>query len=303
MAAGEELLMRWEDLRRSTNVEDRRGDSNGGLGLPSMGGGGLGLGTIVILGLIGWALGIDPRLLIGGAEVLTRSGPQIHERAQPQHAPDTPTDQMGQFVAAVVGANEDVWSEILPQQKGIRYVKPTLVMFNGATRSACGPAQSAMGPFYCPLDQKIYLDTSFFQDMKRRLGGGGDFAYAYVISHEMGHHIQNVMGILPQVQQAQRRAASQGQANALSVRVELMADCLAGVWAANADRRFRILQPGDIEKAVRTAQAIGDDRLQKSGRGYVVPDSFTHGSSAQRQQWLNTGLKSGQVDSCNTFGR
>jgi hypothetical protein len=139
--------------------------------------------------------------------------------------------------------------------------------------------------------------------MKRRLGGGGDFAYAYVISHEMGHHIQNVMGILPKVQQAQRRAASQGQANALSVRVELMADCLAGVWAANADRRFRILQPGDIEKAVRTAQAIGDDRLQKSGQGYVVPDSFTHGSSAQRQQWLNTGLKSGQVDSCNTFGR
>jgi predicted metalloprotease len=303
MAAGEEILMRWEDLRRSTNVEDRRGDSNGGLGIPSMGGGGLGLGTIVILGLLGWALGIDPRLLIGGAEILSRSGSQMHERAQPQHTPDTPADQMGQFVAAVVGANEDVWSEILPQQKGIRYVKPTLVMFNGVTRSACGPAQSAMGPFYCPLDQKVYLDTSFFQDMKRKLGGGGDFAYAYVIAHEMGHHVQNVLGILPKVQQAQRSAASQGQANALSVRVELMADCLAGVWAANADRRFRILQPGDIEKAVRTAQAIGDDRLQKSSQGYVVPDSFTHGSSAQRQQWLNTGLKSGQIDSCNTFGR
>jgi len=160
-----------------------------------------------------------------------------------------------------------------------------------------------MGPFYCPNDQKVYLDTAFFQDMKQRLGGGGDFAYAYVIAHEIGHHIQNLLGILPKVQAAQARASSKGQANALSVRVELMADCLAGVWAANADRKYRILQPGDIEKAVATAQAIGDDRLQKSAQGYAVPDSFTHGTSAQRQQWLNRGLKSGEVDSCNTFAQ
>ena len=160
-----------------------------------------------------------------------------------------------------------------------------------------------MGPFYCPLDQKVYLDTAFFRDMKQRLGGGGDFAYAYVISHEIGHHVQNLLGILPKVQAAQQRAMSKGQANAISVRVELMADCLAGVWAANAHRKFQILQPGDLEKAIATAQAIGDDRLQKSAQGYVVPDSFTHGSSAQRQQWFSTGLRTGEIDSCNTFAR
>lgn len=295
--------MKWEDLRRSANIEDRRDDTGSG-GIRTFGGGGLGLGTIIVLGLLGWALGIDPRLLIGGAEMLSGSRQGQHAReTAPQPAPGTPADQMGQFVAAVVGANEDVWSEILPKQKGVRYVKPTLVLFKGATRSGCGHAQAAMGPFYCPLDQKVYLDTSFFEDMRRRLGGGGDFAYAYVIAHEMGHHVQNLLGILPRVQQAQQRAVSPGQANALSVRVELMADCLAGVWAANAERRFQILQPGDIEEAVRTAQAIGDDRLQKSSQGYVVPDSFTHGTSAQRQQWLNTGLKSGQIDACDTFGR
>lgn len=300
--------MKWEDFGRSENVEDRRGDTQDrGIGIPSFGGtGNLGLGTIIVLGLIGWALGIDPRLLIGGAEMLSgsRESTQIGQSAQRQpRTTGAPTDQTGQFVAAVVGANEDVWTEILPKQKGIRYVKPTLVLFSGATRSGCGHAQAAMGPFYCPLDQKVYLDTSFFQDMKKRLGGGGDFAYAYVIAHEIGHHVENLLGILPKVQQAQQRAASRGQANALSVRVELMADCLAGVWAANAERKYRFLEPGDIEEAVRTAQAIGDDRLQKSSQGYVVPDSFTHGSAAQRQQWLNTGLKSGQVDSCNTFGR
>ncbi len=160
-----------------------------------------------------------------------------------------------------------------------------------------------MGPFYCPNDQKVYLDTSFFSDMKQRLGGGGDFAYAYVIAHEIGHNIQNLLGILPKVQAAQQRATSQSQANALSVRTELMADCLAGVWAANAQKKYQILEPGDVEKAISTAQAIGDDRLQKASQGYAVPDSFTHGSSAQRQQWLNTGLKSGEIDSCNTFAR
>ncbi len=185
-------------------------------------------------------------------------------------------------------------------------IKPKLVLYSGSTASACGGAQAAMGPFYCPMDQKVYLDTAFFQDMKRRLGGGGDFAYAYVIAHEIGHHVQNLLGILPKVQAAQQRAASMGKrAPPIICRcvLELMADCLAGVWAANAERKYQFLQPGDIEKAVATAQAIGDDRLQKASQGYAVPDSFTHGSSAQRVQWLNAGLKSGEIDTCNTFAR
>jgi predicted metalloprotease len=210
---------------------------------------------------------------------------------------------MGQFVAAVLAENEDVWNEVLPAQKGVRYEKPKLVLYSGSTRSGCGGANASMGPFYCPNDQKVYLDTAFFSDMKKRLGGGGDFAYAYVISHEIGHHIQNLLGLLPQVQAAQARADSKSQANAISVRVELMADCLAGVWAANAQKKHQVLEPGDIEKAIATAQAIGDDRLQGETRGYVVPDSFTHGSAAQRVQWLKTGMQTGQVDACNTFAR
>ena len=305
--------MRWEDARRSDNIEDRRGDDYadaGGGGGPMMGGAGhLGLGTMVVLGVIAYALGIDPRILIGGAEMLNnfRGGGQTVEQQAPRQQSTrqtgAPSDQIGQFVAAVVGMNEDVWSDILPKQKNIKFTPATLVMFSGATRSACGAAQSAMGPFYCPIDQKIYLDTSFFRDMKQKFGGGGDFAYAYVISHEMGHHIENLLGILPKVQRAQQQAGSRAEANGLSVRVELMADCLAGVWAASANSKWRNIDPDDIQKAVATAQAIGDDRLQKSSRGYVVPDSFTHGSSAQRVQWLQRGMQSGQVDSCNTFSR
>jgi predicted metalloprotease len=292
--------MRWEDFGRSENIEDRRGDGSGG-GLLG-GGGGLGVGTMVVLGLLGWALGIDPRILIGGAELLSGSR-QRPQTVETQSRNGVPTDQVGQFVSAVVAANETVWTEILPRQANVRYVPPTLVLFSGATRSACGHAQSAMGPFYCPLDRKVYLDTSFFQDMQRRLGGGGDFAYAYVIAHEIGHHVENLLGILPKVQAAQQRASGRGQANALSVRVELMADCLAGVWAANAEQKYRFLEKGDIEQAIQTAQAIGDDRLQKTSQGYVVPDSFTHGSSMQRMQWLNKGLKSGEVQACDTFTR
>jgi predicted metalloprotease len=286
--------MRWQDFGRSDNVEDRRG--GGGMA----GKGGLGVGTMVVLGLLGWALGIDPRLLIGGAEQLNsmRQGAQTGATQT-----GTPSDDMGQFVAAVLAANETVWAEVLPREKGIPYVKPKLVLYSGRTASGCGGAQSAMGPFYCPRDQKVYLDTAFFQDMKRRLGGGGDFAYTYVIAHEIGHHVQNLLGILPKVQQAQLAAASKGEANNLSVRVELMADCLAGVWAANAERKYQFLEAGDLETAVATAQAIGDDRLQQSAQGYAVPDSFTHGTAAQRVQWLNAGLKSGEVDSCNTFAR
>jgi hypothetical protein len=299
--------MRWEDFRQSANVEDRRGDGEdvGVAGMPFGGGGGLGIGAVIILGIIGYMLGIDPRILIGGAEMagVGRSQHQYEQRqqAQPRQQSTPPTDQTGRFVSAVLAQNEDVWSDILPAQKQIRFKPAPLVLFSGATRSGCGAAQSAMGPFYCPTDGKIYLDTSFFNDMKAKLGGGGDFAYAYVIAHEMGHHIENLLGVLPRVQRAQQQASSQAQANSLSVGVELMADCLAGVWAANADRKWQIIEQGDVEKAIATATAIGDDRLQKASRGYAVPDSFTHGSSAQRVNWFQKGLKSGQVDACNTF--
>jgi predicted metalloprotease len=297
--------MKWEDLQTSQNVEDRRGEEGGGMfGGPSVGAGGIGLGTMVVLGIIGWALGINPALLIGGAEMLgkMRGSGQVVRQDRP-HETAQPTDQMGQFVAKVLGSNEEVWSVVLPEQEGIQFKEPRLVLFDGVTDSRCGTAQSAMGPFYCPLDQRIYLDTSFFRDMKQRFGGGGDFAYAYVISHEMGHHIENLLGILPKVQRAQARAGSRAEANGLSVRVELMADCLAGVWANKGNARSRFLEEGDIEKAVASAQAIGDDRLQKAQRGMVVPDSFTHGSSAQRTEWLLRGLKSGRIDDCNTFNR
>ncbi|MGO9004398.1 MAG: neutral zinc metallopeptidase [Beijerinckiaceae bacterium] len=307
--------MRWEDFRRSDNVEDRRGedyasDPQGGFmpGSSIVGAGHLGLGAIVVLGIIGYALGIDPRLLIGGAEVLqnarqTSQYNQTMPQSRPaQHAAQP--DQLGNFIAAVLAETEDVWSEVLPAQKGIKYIAPHLVRYSGQIRSGCGNARAAMGPFYCPVDQKVYLDTSFFADMQKRFGGGGDFAYAYVIAHEVGHHVQDQLGILGKVEAAEHNASTtRAQANAYSVRLELMADCLAGVWAANAQAKFHILEPGDIEKAVNTAQAIGDDRLQRASRDEIVPDSFTHGTSAQRVQWLNIGLKSGQIDSCNTFAR
>jgi uncharacterized protein len=283
--------MRWEDFRTSTNVEDRRG-----MGIPG-GRGGLGIGTIVILGLLGWALGIDPRLLIGGAEMMQRGGFQQEQQAGKS---GTPTDEMGRFAASILGNTEDVWKAVLPAQANRQYNAPQLVLFSGQTQSGCGFAQSAMGPFYCPLDKKVYLDLSFFQDMQRRFGTGGDFAYAYVIAHEVGHHVENELGILPRVQQRQREV-DQRQANQLSVRVELMADCLAGVWAHHSEQRYQSLEKGDIEEAINAAQAIGDDRLQRQTSGRVVPDSFTHGSSQQRVQWLTQGLQTGQISSCDTF--
>ncbi len=308
--------MEWQNFRRSDNVEDRRGDDSsdpsggGGLGMPGgIGAGHLGLGAIIILGLIGWALGIDPRVLIGGAEMIQgggQSATQSSPVAPTQRAATeagVPKDQIGQFVSAILAQTEDVWSQVLPAQKGIQYVPPHLVLYNGFTRSGCGGAAASMGPFYCPVDKKVYLDTSFFRDMQTKYGGGGDFAYAYVIAHEIGHHIQDQLGILTKVQAAEQNADSQEQANALSVRTELMADCLAGVWANNAQTKYHVIDQGDVEKAVATAQAIGDDRLQKATQGYAVPDSFTHGSAAQRVQWLETGLKSGQIDSCNTFAQ
>ena len=304
--------MRWEDARRSDNVEDRRGEEGGGGfggggGGGGVGAGGLGIGTVIILGLISYAFGIDPRILIGGAEMVNNArqgggSEQSQPAERPQRQSAAPSDQMGQFVSAILGQNEDVWKEVLPAQKGVQFKPARLVLFDGQTESACGTAQSAMGPFYCPNDRQIYLDVSFFQDMQRKLGGGGDFAYAYVVSHEMGHHIQNLLGILPKVQRAQQAAGNRAESNGYSVKLELQADCFAGVWAANANKKWNNIDPDDIQKAVTTAQAIGDDRLQGS-RGRVMPDSFTHGSSAQRVHWLKTGLDSGQVDSCNTFAQ
>jgi len=283
--------MKWDSFRTSSNVEDRRGSSFPG------GRGGLGLGTIVVLGLVGWFLGIDPRVLIGGAEMLSGGSSSSQEETVKQ---GTPEDETGKFAAAILGNTEDVWKVVFPEQLNAEYPPPKMVLFSGATRSGCGAAQSAMGPFYCPLDQTVYLDLSFFQEMQNRFRAGGDFAYAYVIAHEVGHHVEKQLGILDRAQQRQRQVGG-AEANQISVRIELMADCLAGVWAYHSNERYRSLEPGDVEKAIAAAQAIGDDRLQKQSQGYVVPDSFTHGTSEQRVRWLSQGLKSGDIKSCNTF--
>jgi predicted metalloprotease len=286
--------MRLDELPTSNRVEDRRGMTAGRAG-------GIGIGTVLVLTLVGWAFGIDPRLLIGGAEQFSGGS----ETQQQQSHTGTPSDETGRFVSAVLGSTEEVWTDIFAHA-GKTYRPPTLVMFSGATQSGCGFAQAAMGPFYCPIDQKVYLDTSFFQDLERRFGACDigsktcQFSQAYVIAHEIGHHVQNVLGLLPQVQQAQH-AMAQAESNSLQVRVELQADCLGGVWANRAQAKWEFIEPGDVESALQTASAIGDDRLQRQARGYVVPDSFTHGSSAQRSQWFTTGLKSGDVASCDTF--
>jgi hypothetical protein len=290
--------MRIDDLPRSENIEDRRGIR--------VSRGGIGIGTIIVLGLIGWALGIDPRLLIGGAEVLTRG----QQSDSPSYS-DTTTkqgqgtnDEMKQFVAAVLGSTEVQWTEVF-NQANARYRPPTLVMFSEATQSACGFAQSAMGPFYCPKDQQVYLDTSFFEDLQRRFracdpGKACQFSQAYVIAHEIGHHVQNLLGILPRLQRAQQ-GVDRADANRLQVMAELQADCFAGVWANRSQQKWKFLDPGDVETALQTASAIGDDRLQRRSQGYVVPDAFTHGSSQQRMRWFSTGLKTGDVAACDTF--
>jgi predicted metalloprotease len=297
--------MRWEDFRRSSNVEDRRGAGGGGMGgLPIGGRGGLSIGTLIILGLVGWALGINPAVLIGGAEMLAPQGPPV--ASSPSGSAGTtgsggaPQDRAGRFAAAVLAQTEEVWASVLPAQAGVAYQNPGLVLFSGATRSGCGAAQSAMGPFYCPLDRKLYIDLDFLDDLQRRLRAEGDFAAAYVIAHEVGHHVENLLGILPKVQ-AQQRQVGEREANALSVSVELMADCFAGVWAHHAEAKWKILEPGDLDEAINAAGAVGDDRLQRASGGAVVPDSFTHGSAEQRARWLATGLKTGSIETCNTF--
>jgi predicted metalloprotease len=307
--------MRLDDLPESGNVEDRRGEGGfggGGFGLP-IGGGGLSIGAIVALGLIGWALGIDPSLLIGGGEVLTSPNrPQVQAPPTARRTA-APQDEMGRFVSKVLGSTELQWKQIFAKDGRI-YRPPVLVLYRGATHASCGgEAQSAMGPFYCPADQKVYLDTSFFDQIATRFRGCDvgsktcQFSQAYVIAHEVGHHVQNLLGILPKAQQGQRAADSKAAANHIQVQVELQADCLAGVWANHENETLKsegkppFIEPGDVEAALRTAAAIGDDTLQRRARGYAVPDSFTHGSSEQRQRWFNTGFRSGSVASCNTF--
>ena len=277
--------MRWKGRRRSTNVEDRRGARS-----PRLLSGGI--GTILLI-LVALYFGIDPRPLLqmveGGA---TSSG------SQPGTV-DPRDDPLADMIYVVLADTEDVWTEIFAQQ-GRRYAAPKLVLFTGATRSACGLGQAAMGPFYCPADQKAYIDLSFYEQMRTRFKAPGDFAQAYVIAHEIGHHVQNLLGISGRVHQLKQQVGT-AEANALSVRLELQADCLAGVWATRADRASKIIEAGDIEEALNAASAIGDDTLQRRSRGTVVPESFTHGTSAQRQRWFRKGLDSGNPDTCDTF--
>jgi len=303
--------MRLDDMPDSGNVEDRRGDGGfgggggGGFGMP-VGTGGIGIGGMVVLGLVGWALGIDPFVLIQGANVIVGGNQGGTEQRAPQQPgrTGTPTDEAGRFVSRVLGSTEVQWKDIFAKE-GQTYRAPRLVMFSGGTRSACGAAQSAMGPFYCPNDREVYLDTSFFRELETRFRGCSgkacDFSKAYVIAHEVGHHVQNLLGILPKVQQAQRASGDRVESNRLQVMVELQADCLAGVWANHAESQYKFLDPGDIDAALQTAAAIGDDTLQRRSQGQVVPDSFTHGSAEQRKRWFSTGFKEGTIKACNTF--
>ena len=281
--------MRWRGERESENVEDRRGIRVGGRGL-AIGGGGLLL--IIALALF---TGQDPTVLL---EQLT-GGPSVSVDPQQAGRDGAPSDELGQFSSVVLASTEDVWRQAFAGS-GRRYQAPTLVLFSDAVQSACGFGSAAAGPFYCPMDNKVYLDLSFFADLERRFGAPGDFAHAYVIAHEVGHHVQNQLGIASKVRAAQRQLSA-GEANSLSVRMELQADCLAGVWAYHANRNRKLLEPGDVEEGLTAAAAIGDDRLQKRTQGYTVPESWTHGSSVMRVKWLQRGLQSGDIDACNTF--
>jgi predicted metalloprotease len=288
--------MRWEGNRESSNVEDRRGGGGLGGGGFGMGGRSIGIGTIVIALLGGWIFGINPLTILG---LLSGGAPQI---SQPQQAPSRPPpadDRMAKFVSTVLADTEDVWKQVFAQG-GAQYREPKLVLFRGATPTACGTGQAAMGPFYCPGDQKVYIDLGFYETLRAKLGAPGDFAQAYVIAHEVGHHVQHLLGISAKVEQARSRA-SEAQGNALSVRLELQADCLAGVWAHHAQNARQILENGDIEEAMNAAAKIGDDALQRGAGGRVVPESFTHGSSAQRVRWFKEGLTKGSVKGCDTF--
>ncbi|HEV3285357.1 MAG TPA: neutral zinc metallopeptidase [Steroidobacteraceae bacterium] len=280
--------MRWDDLRESTNVEDVRGSTGGGSrGLK------LGLGGTLLALVASYFFGIDPRVILGLMSAVPNQSPT------PVAAAGAPQDQQGRFIAAVLGETEDTWSAIF-RANGGQYVPPKLVLYRDQMPTACGSGQAAAGPFYCPLDRKVYLDLGFFQQLADEFQAPGQFAEAYVLAHEVGHHVQNLLGIADKVRAAQQRA-SDAQANQLSVRLELQADCFAGVWAKHADQTKHILEQGDVESALRAAAAVGDDTLQKRARGYVVPESFTHGSAAERTGWFKRGLASGSIQDCDTF--
>jgi hypothetical protein len=296
--------MRTDDFRPSDNVEDDREASASRGGLPG-GAGGLGIGTVIIIGLISWYFGIDPSVLLNGAQILTGGGAPSQTAPSPPVTAGTPTDPTGRFVALVLGDTEDRWKEIFTAN-GRTYHPPRLRLFSGSEPTPCAFAQSAMGPFYCPRDQRIYLDLSFFDDLEHKFGACSDskacrFSEAYVIAHEVGHHVQDQLGILPRVMQEQQAAASKAVQNRLQVRVELQADCFAGVWANRAQAKHSFLDPGDVDQALQTASAIGDDRLQKQAQGYIVPDSFTHGTSEQRRRWFSNGFNQGKVSGCDTM--
>jgi len=319
--------MRWRGERESENVEDRRDEGGGfpfpggGVGFPSGGsgrGGGIGiLGILIILGLM-FFFGVDPSVILQGGPPSGGSDPNFPDIELPQSRPDTTNfpvpgrqgtqiehpqtsseDDLKQFVSVVLAETEDVWKHIFTRY-GERYSDPKLVLFTGGVRSACGYGAAQMGPFYCPNDEKVYIDLSFYQELRDRFKAPGDFAQAYVIAHEIGHHVQKLLGIADQVEAARQRM-DQGQANALQVRMELQADCFAGIWANHTQESKNIIEPGDIEDALNAASAIGDDRIQKQTQGYVVPDAFTHGSSAQRVRWFKRGYESGKLDACDTF--
>jgi predicted metalloprotease len=289
--------MKWEGNRESDNVEDRRGES-GDSGSFGIGGGSIGIGTIAIALVASYVFGVSPMTVLN---MLTGGGSAPVTQTQHTPAAQPPAnDRTTKFVRVVLADTEDVWTELF-RASGNTYVRPKLDIFTGRIQTACGSGQTATGPFYCPGDQKVYIDLSFYELMQKRFHVSGEFAQAYVIAHEVGHHVQHLMGISAKVDAA-RRKASPTQANALSVRLELQADCFAGVWANHANQARSILESGDVEAALNAATAIGDDALQRQAQGHVVPDSFTHGTSEQRVRWFKTGIESGRVNACNTFG-
>jgi len=281
--------MRLDDQQASHNVEDRRGGGGG------IGRGSVGIGTLVIALAAGYFFGIDPAVILGLASSPGPSTPATRPAQQPPAS-----DEMATFVAKVLGSTETTWQTVF-SEAGRRYREPKLVLFTGATPTACGTGKSAMGPFYCPADQKVYIDLAFYRDLRERFHAPGEFAQAYVIAHEVGHHVQNLLGISDKVHAAQQRSGNKAAANELSVRLELQADCFAGVWGHRADSMQKILEPGETEQALTAASAIGDDRLQRQTQGQIVPESFTHGTSEQRVRWFKRGMESGDVRQCDTF--
>jgi predicted metalloprotease len=278
--------MRWQGSRRSSNVEDYRGQRFGGSGLK------LGVGGTLLALVAGYFLGIDPRIILGLAE-------SVPSGQQPAAQVGVPQDEEGQFISAVLGETEDTWSAVF-RQNGSEYTPPKLVLYSDQVPTACGFGSAAAGPFYCPGDSKVYIDLSFYKELEQQFQAPGDFAKAYVLAHEVGHHVQNLLGTADKVRAAQQRASEQEQ-NALQVRMELQADCYAGIWAKQADASRHILEQGDVDEALRAASSVGDDTIQKRTRGVVVPESFTHGSAQQRQSWFQRGFSGGTLQSCDTF--